>query len=143
MVITQHVKSQQACITALAPGDAHIHPLCWSSSNPKGMPEYIGVALVVVDGQLNIWRWEETASASSRHVWFADCESLFSNLVLPDKHIDKKIGQSALEQLMRYHRQSFSDDTRIRSVANRCTSILEISRWCCRWRRNCMIRIEM
>ena len=47
--------------------------------------------LVDMKGQLNIRRWEETASASMEHVWFADCESLFSQLVPPNtKQVDKK-----------------------------------------------------
>ena len=48
-------------------------------------------ALVDAKGQLNIRRWEETATVSMGHVWFADCESLFSHLVSPSaKQVDNK-----------------------------------------------------
>ena len=42
-------------------------------------------------GQLNIRRWEETASAAMGEVWFTDCESLFVHLVSPNnKQVDNK-----------------------------------------------------
>ena len=102
--ITQHFKSQQACITALAPGNALnagktlVGILSWSSkrirrvrrstlmaeahalSNAVEHGLRIRAAIVDMRGQLNIRRWEETASAARGHVWFMDCESLFAHL---------------------------------------------------------------
>ena len=99
--ITQNFKSQQACITALAPGSALnaermlIHPLSWSSTSIRKvcrrtlMAEAYALsnavehglrtraAIVDLRGQLNIRQWEESALAAMGHVWFTDFESLF------------------------------------------------------------------
>ena len=59
--------------------------------------------IVDMRGQLNICQWEETASAAMGHVWFADCESLFSHLISNTKHVDNKrlaIDLSTLKQLI-------------------------------------------
>ena len=96
--ITRDLKSQQASITALAPGNALnaermlIHPLSWSSTRirrvcsntlmaeayaPSNAVERglrIRAAIVDMRGQLNIRHWEETASAAMGHVWLTDCE---------------------------------------------------------------------
>ena len=60
-------------------------------------------ALVDLTGQLNIRRSEETASVLTGHVWFADCDSLFSHLVSPNTKQDDSerlaIDLSALKQL--------------------------------------------
>ena len=60
--------------------------------------------MVDMKGQLNIRQWEETASAALGHVWFTDCESLFTHLILPStKQLDNKrlaIELSALKQLI-------------------------------------------
>ena len=40
--------------------------------------------IVDMRGQLNIRLGEETASAAMGHVWFADCECLFSHLISPN-----------------------------------------------------------
>ena len=103
MASRQHFKSQQAYITALAPGNAlnaremvgHLSLVLEFNQNPKsfetcafskGVKHGLRLRATLVDmkGQLNIRRWEETASASMGHVWFADCESLFSYLVSPN-----------------------------------------------------------
>ena len=99
--ITRSFKSQQACITALAPGNALnaermlMHPLSWSSTRIRrvcrstSMAEAYALsnaverglrtraAIVVMRGQLNFRQWEETASAAMGNVWFTDCESIF------------------------------------------------------------------
>ena len=126
--ITENFKSQQACITALAPGDALnaermlIHPLSWSStrirrvcrstlmaeanalSNAVEQGLRTRAAIFDMRGQLNIRQWEETASAAMGHVWLTDCESLFAHLVSPNtRQVDNKrltIDLSALKQLM-------------------------------------------
>ena len=58
-------------------------------------------------GQVNIGRWDETASASMVHVWFTDCGSLLSHPVSPNgKQVDDKrlaIDLTALKQLMWDH----------------------------------------
>ena len=97
-----------------------IHPLSWSSTRIKRVcrSTLIAYALsnavehglrtraTIVDmrGQLNIRRWEETASAAMGHVWFVDCESLFARLISPNtKQVDNKclaIDLSALKQLI-------------------------------------------
>ena len=125
--ITQNFKSQQACITVLAPGDALnvekmlIHPLSWSSTRIRRvcrntwMSEAYALsnavehglrtraAIVDMKGQLNIRQWEETASAAMGHVWFTDCESFFAYLDSPNtKQVDNKrlaIDLSVLKQL--------------------------------------------
>ena len=103
--VTQNFKSQQACITALAPGNALnaekmlIHPLSWSSTRIRRvcrrtlMAEAYALSnavehgfrtratLVDMRGQLTICEWEETASAAMGHVWFTDCESIFAHLI--------------------------------------------------------------
>ena len=99
---TQNFKSQQACITALALGNAlnaekmFIHPLSWSSrirrvcrrtlmaeahALSNAIEHGLRTRTTIVDmrGQLNLRQWEETASAAMGHVWFADCESLFAH----------------------------------------------------------------
>ena len=87
--ITENFKSQQACITALARGDALnaeemlIHHLSWSSTRIRGvcrstlMAEAYALsnavqhglrtraAIVDMRGQPNIRQWEETASAAN------------------------------------------------------------------------------
>ena len=136
--ITQHFKSQQACITALAPGDAlnaekmFIHPLSWSLTRIKRvcrstlMAEacalsnavehvfWTRASIVAMRGQLNIRQWEETASAAMRHVGFADCERLFANLISPNiKQVDNKrlaIDLSALKQLIWDNRDDCDED---------------------------------
>ena len=125
---TQNFKSQQACNTALAPGNALnaekmlIHRLSWSSTRTRrvcrstlmaeayalsnAVEHGLRTRTTIVDmrGQLNIRQWEETASAAMGHVWFADCESLFAHLISPDtKQVDNKrlaIDLSALKQLI-------------------------------------------
>ena len=125
--ITLNFKSQQGCITALAPGNAlnagrMIHPLSWSSTRIRricrstlraeayALSDAVEHGLrnraTVVDmrGQLNIRQWEETASAATGHVWFTDCERLFAHLVSPStKQVDNKrlaSDLSALKQLI-------------------------------------------
>ena len=90
----QNFKSQQACITALALGNALnaekmlIHPTSWSSmrirracrstlmeeacalSNAVEHGLRTRAAIVDMRGQLNIRLWEETASAAMGRVWF-------------------------------------------------------------------------
>ena len=104
--VIQNFKSQQACITALAPGNALnaekmlIHPLSWSSTRIRRvcrstlMAEAYALSnavehilrtragIVDMRGQLNIRQWDETTSAAMGHVWFADCESLLSHMIL-------------------------------------------------------------
>ena len=94
--ITKNFKSQQACITALAPGNALnvekmlIHPLSWSSTRIRRvcrstlMAEAYALSntvehglrtratIVDMRGQLNIRQWEETGSAAMGPVWFTD-----------------------------------------------------------------------
>ena len=126
--VTQNFKSQQACITALAPGNALnaekmlIHQLSWSSTRIRrvcrntlmaeayalsnAVAHGLRTRTTIVDkrGQLNIRQWEETASAEMGHVWFADCESLFAHLISPNtKQVDHKrlaIDVSVLKQLI-------------------------------------------
>ena len=124
--ITQNFTSQQACITALALGERVermlIHPLSWSSTRIRRvcrstlMAEAYAlsnavehglrtrVAIVDMRGQLIVRQWEETASAAMGHVWFADSESLFAQLVSPNtKQVGNKrlaIDLSALKQLI-------------------------------------------
>ena len=126
--ITQNFKSQQACIKALALGNELnaekmlVHPLSWSSTRirtvcrstlmaeacaPSNAVERgLRTRAIIVDmrGQLNIRQWEETASAAVGHVWFTDCESLFSHLISPNtKQVDNKrlaLDLSALKQLI-------------------------------------------
>ena len=86
--ITENFKSQQACISALAPGNAFnaekmlIHPLTWSSTRIRRvcrstlMAEAYALSIavdnglrtraIIVDmrGLLKISQWEETASAA-------------------------------------------------------------------------------
>ena len=125
--VTQNFILQQACITALAPGNALnaekmlIHPLSWSSTRIRRvcrstrMAEAHALSNAVergfrtratifdMRGQLYI-RQAEAASAAIRHVWFTDCESLFAHLILPNtKQVDNKrlaIDLSALKQLI-------------------------------------------
>ena len=97
--VTQKFKLQQACITALAPGNAlnsekmPVHPWSWSSTRisrvcrstlmteayalSNAVEHGLRTRATIVDmrGQLNVGQWEETASAAMRHVWFTDCES--------------------------------------------------------------------
>ena len=48
-------------------------------------------AIVDMRGQLNIRQWEVTATAAIGRVWFADCESLFAQLISPNtKQVDNK-----------------------------------------------------
>ena len=65
-------------------------------------------------GQLNIRQWDETASAAMGHVWFTDCESLFSHLISPNtKQVDNKrlaIDVSALKQLIRDNRDDCDEE---------------------------------
>ena len=102
--ITRNFKSQQACITALAPENALnaermlMNPLSWSSTRIRRvcrsalMAEAYALssavehglrtraAIVDMIGQLKIRQWEETASAAMGYVWFTDCESFFAHL---------------------------------------------------------------
>ena len=126
--VTQNLKSKQACITALAHGDALnaekmlIHPLSWSSTRIRrvcrstlmaeayalsnAVEHGLRTRTTIVDkrGQLNIRQWKETASAVMGHVWFTDCESLFAHLISPNnKQVDNKrlaIDLSALKHLI-------------------------------------------
>ena len=125
--VTQNFESQQACITALALGNALnaekmlIHPLSWSSTRIRRvcrstlMAEAYALSnafehglrtratIVDMRGHLNIRQWEETASAVMGHVWFTDCESICSLMVSPNtKQVDNKhlaIDLSALKLL--------------------------------------------
>ena len=60
--------------------------------------------IIDMRGKLNIRQWRETAAAAMGHVWFTDCESLFSHLISTNtKQIDNKrlaIDLSALKQLI-------------------------------------------
>ena len=114
--VTHNFKSQQACITALAPGNALnaekmlIHPLSWSSTRIRRVCRSTWQKLTHcpmllnmdygrdhrMRGQLTI-RWEETASAAMGHVWFTDCD--FSQHQTVD-HKRPAIVLSALEQLI-------------------------------------------
>ena len=126
--ITKNFKSQQACITALAPGNVLnaekmlIHHFSWSStrirrvcrstlvaeayalSNPVEHGLRTRAIIADMRGRLNIREWEETASAAMGHVWFANCESLFAHLNSTNtKQVDNKrlaIDLSALKQLI-------------------------------------------
>ena len=105
--ITKNFKSQQACITALALGNALnaekmlIHPLSWRSTRIRRVCRSTLMAaayalsnavehglrtratIVYMRGRLDIRQWEETASKATGHVWFKDCESLFAHLISP------------------------------------------------------------
>ena len=106
--VTQNFKSQQGCITALAPGNALnaekmlIHPLSWSSTRIRRvcrsalMAEAYALSnavehglrtratIVDMSGQLNIRQWEETASAEMG-------ASIFVHLISPSpKQVDSK-----------------------------------------------------
>ena len=105
--VTQNFKSQQACITALALGNAlnaekmlaHSPVELEFDENQKSPSQAEGYALsnavehglraraTIVDmrGQLNVRQWEEKASAAMGHVWFADCESLFAHLIFSQR----------------------------------------------------------
>ena len=124
--VTQNFKSQQACITGLALGNALnaekmlIHPLSWSSTRIRrvcrstlmaetyalsnAVEHGLRTRATIVDmrGQHNVRQLEETASAAMRHVWFTDCESLFAHRISPNtKQVDNKrlaIHLSALKQ---------------------------------------------
>ena len=74
---------------------------------PLAVERGLRTRATIVDrrGRLNIRQWEEeTASAAMGHVWFADCESLFAQLIsLNTKQVDNKrpaIDLSALKQLI-------------------------------------------
>ena len=71
-------------------------------------------AIVDMRGQLNIRQWEGTASAAMGHVWFTDCESLFSHLISPNtKQVDNKrlaIDLSALKQLIWCNRDDCDEE---------------------------------
>ena len=106
--ITRNFKSQQACITALAPENAMnaermlMNLLSWSSTRIRRvcrstlMAEAYALsnavehglrtraAIVDMRGQLNIRQWEETASAAMGNIWFTDCESFFAHLMSVD-----------------------------------------------------------
>ena len=72
-----------------------------SNGDERGLR--LRAALVDMKEQLNIRRRDETASASMGHVWFSDCESLFSHLVSPNtKQVDSK--RLAIKQLVWEHR---------------------------------------
>ena len=77
---------------------------------PTGLNICLLLRAVAIDmkGQLDIRRCEETASASMSHVWFTDCENLFSHLVSPSsKQVDNTrtaIDLSALKQVIWVHR---------------------------------------
>ena len=103
--VTKNFKSQQACVTALAPGNALnpekmlIHPFSWCSTRIRRicrstlMAEAYALsnavehglrtraAIVDMRGQLNIRQWEEAASAAMRHPCFTECESIFAHYV--------------------------------------------------------------
>ena len=113
--VTQNFKSQEACITALALGNALnaekilIHLLSWGSTRitkvcrstlmaeayalSNAVEHGLRTRATIVDmrGQLNICPWEETATASVGHVLVTDCESLFSHLISSNtKQVDNK-----------------------------------------------------
>ena len=125
--ITRDFKSQQACITTLALGNALnaermlVHPLSWSSTRIRracritlmaeahalsnAVEHGLRTRAVIVDleGQLNIRQWEETASAAMGHVWFAVKVSLLMWCLPIPKQVDNKrlaIHLSALKQLV-------------------------------------------
>ena len=136
--VTQNFKSQQACVTALAPGNALnaekmlIHPLSWSSTRIRrvcrvtlmaeayalsnAVEHVLRTRATIVDmrGQLDIRQWEETASAAMGHVWFADCESPFFHLISPNaKQVDNKrlaIDLSALKELLWDNRDNCDEE---------------------------------
>ena len=136
--ITQNFKSQQACITVLAPGNALnsekmlIHPLSWISTRIKRVCRSTRMAeahalsnavehglrtratIIDMRGQLSIRQWAEAASAAMGHVWFTDCESLFAHLILPNtRQVDNKrlaIDVSALKQLILDNRDDCDEE---------------------------------
>ena len=120
--ITKNFKSQKACISALALGNALnaakmlFHPVEFDE-NQKSLSQYIdGRSLrtehglrtrpFIVDmrGRLNFRQREETASAAMGHVWLTDCESLFAHLISHNtEHVGNKrlaIDLSALKELI-------------------------------------------
>ena len=70
--------------------------------------------IIDMRGQFNVRQWEETASAAMEHVWFTDCESLFSHVISPStKKVDNKrlaIDLSALKQLIWDNRDDCDDE---------------------------------
>ena len=127
--ITQNFKSQEACITAQALGNALnaekmlIHPLSWGSTRNRrvcrstlmveahALSYAVGHGLrtraTIVDmrGQLNTRQWEEKASAAMGHVWFADLTNT--------KQVDNKrlaIDLSALKQLIWENRDDCDEE---------------------------------
>ena len=76
----------------------------YAFSNAVGHGLRTMTTIVDMRGQLNIRQWEETASATMGHVWFTDCESLFSHLISTNnKRFDNKglaIDLSTLKQLI-------------------------------------------
>ena len=76
-------------------------------------------AVGVKNGQLDIRRCEVTGSVSMRHVWFSDCQSLFSYFVSPDtKQVDNKrsaidlsaqISQDSVEVFNIFPQDQFSE----------------------------------
>ena len=104
----KNVKSQQACITALALGNALnaekmlSHLFSWSSTRIRSdcrsslMAEAYALsnavqhghglrtrAIVDTRGRLKNRQWEETVSAAMGHVWFTDCASRQQNVWRP------------------------------------------------------------
>ena len=105
--VTQNFKSQQACITALAPGNALnaekmlMHPLSWSSTRRRRvcrsalMPMLLNTGCepglpssTREDGSMFV-NGKRRLLQQLGHVWFKDCESLFSHLISPNtKQVD-------------------------------------------------------
>ena len=136
--INQNFESQQACITALAHGNALnaekmlIDPLSWSSTRIRRvcrstlMAEAYALSnavehglrpratIVDMTGHLNIRQWEETNSAVTGHVWFTDCEGLFAHLISPNtKQVDNKrlaMDVSSLKQLIWNNRDDCDEE---------------------------------
>ena len=137
--ITHNCKSQQACITALAPGNAVnvemmlIHPFCWSStrirrvcrstlmaeaytlSNAVEHGLRTRAAIVDMRGQLNIRQWGRNNFPLHWEMsGLRDCESLFAHLVSPNtKQVDNKrlaIDLSALKQLIWVNRDDCDEE---------------------------------
>ena len=102
--VTENLKSQLACITALALDNALnaekmlIHPLSWSWTRVRrvcrgalmaeayalsnAVEHGLRTRAIIVDmrGRLNIGQWDKTASAAMGHVCFTDCGCLFCTL---------------------------------------------------------------
>ena len=134
---TQNFKSQQACITELAPSnvlnaekDAYSLFELDFDENQNSMPHYLdGTSLRIVQccwtwiANSSCHRWHERTArfpsmggdgfCSKGHVWFTDCECLFAHLISPNtKQVDNKrlaIDLSALKQLIWDNRDDYNE----------------------------------